>query len=215
MQPFGYASRMVEGRRDRRKRLTRAAIAEHGWRLFAEHGFAAVTVARIAQAADVAVGTVFNYFPSKEAILFDRADELVEDLAATVRSRPPGSGVVAGFRTWHDRTIAFLTNPAAADRARRFLELIAQHPTLRAYERDLDDRYRETLAGILGETRRGHTDPTPALLAAQLVTLHRGVADLARDLVLDGVPPSTVRRRVNAATRTGFGLLAEHVHTIG
>jgi AcrR family transcriptional regulator len=47
----------------------------------------------------VAVGTVFNYFPSKEAILFDRADELIEDMATTVRERPPGQGMVAAFRT--------------------------------------------------------------------------------------------------------------------
>src|SRR5690349_8302655 len=197
----------MEGRRDRRKRLTRAAISEHGWRLFDARGFDAVTVAEIAEAADVAVGTVFNYFPSKEAILFDRADDLVEDLVSSVRDRVPRQGVVAAFREWHDRAMGLLT---AGDRTRRFLEVVAGSPALRAHERELDDRYRRSLATALAEIGHGRTDPTPVLLAAQLVTLHRTIADLARDLLLAGTPPRTVRTRVTTATRTGFALLAAH-----
>jgi AcrR family transcriptional regulator len=205
----------VEGRRDRRKRLTRAAISECGWRLFAARGFDAVTVAEIATAADVAVGTVFNYFPSKEAILFDRAEDLVEALVSSVRDRSPGQGVVAAVRTWHDRAMGFLTAPEAGERTRRFLEIVAESPALRAYERELDDRYRQSLADVLAEIGHGRTDPTPALLAAQLVTLHRTIANLARDLLLAGTPPRTVRTRVTTATRTAFALLAEHAHTLG
>jgi len=204
-----------EGRRDRRKRLTRASISECGWRLFAARGFDAVTVAEIADAADVAVGTVFNYFPSKEAILFDRAGELADDLAATVRERPPGRGAVAAFRDWHDRAVGFLTAPAAGDRTRTFLRIVADSPALRSYERELDDRYRTTLAAALDDVRHGRTDATPVLLAGQLVALHRTVADLARDLVLAGTPARTLRGRVTAATRTGFDLIAEHVHALG
>jgi AcrR family transcriptional regulator len=195
--------------------LTRASITECGWRLFAARGFDAVTVAEIADAADVAVGTVFNYFPSKEAILFDRADELTEDMATTVRNRPPDQGVVAAFRTWHERTIGFLTAPAANDRTRRFLRIVADSPALRSYERALDDRYRQTLATVLEAIRRGRTDPTPVLLAGQLVNLHRTVADLARDLILAETPPRTLTTRLTTATQTGFALLADHTHTLG
>jgi AcrR family transcriptional regulator len=205
----------MEGRRDRRKRLTRTAISECGWRLFAARGFDAVTVAEIADAADVAVGTVFNYFPSKETILFDRADDLVTDLVSSVRDRPPGQGVAAAFRTWHDRAMGILTAPKADERTRRFLEIVAESPALRAHERELDDRYRQSLADVLARFGHGRTDPTPALLAAQLITLHRTIADLARDLILAGTPPRTVRTRVTTATRTAFELLAEHAHALG
>ncbi|MEV4312249.1 TetR family transcriptional regulator [Actinocrispum sp. NPDC049592] len=204
-----------EGRRDRRKRLTRTAIGEHGWRLFAAHGFDAVTIAQIADAADVAVGTVFNYFPSKEAILFDRAGDLIEDMAATVRERPPGVGVVAAFRDWHDRAIGFLTSPDAGERTRRMLEIVAASPALRAHEREIDQRYRQTLAAVLDELRHGRTDSTPVLLAGQLVTLHRTVAELARDLILAGTPARTVRTRVTTATRAAFSLLSQQAHTFG
>lgn len=198
----------TEGRRDRRKRLTRAAISECGWKLFATRGFDDVTVAEIADLADVAVGTVFNYFPTKEAILFDRADELRAELVGSVLRRPPDQGVVTAFREWHDRTIGFLT---AGDRTRRLLELVAGSASLRAHEHDLDDRYRTALTAALG----GSADPVPALLSAQLVALHRTVADRARDLILAGTPRRTVRTRVAAATRAGFALLSEEAHAYG
>jgi hypothetical protein len=92
---------------------------------------------------------------------------------------------------------------------------VADSPTLRSYERELDERYRQTLATVLDGIRHGCTDPTPALLAGQLVTLHRTVADLARDLILAQTPPRTLRIRVTATTRAGFALLADHAHTLG
>jgi AcrR family transcriptional regulator len=205
----------AEGRRDRRKRLTRATISECGWRLFEARGFDAVTVAEIAEAADVAVGTVFNYFPSKEAILFDQAGDLVEAMVARVRDRAPAQGVVGAFREWHDRATGFLTAPEAGERTRRFLEIVAGSPALRAHERELDEDYRQALAGVLADVRRDPADPTPVLLANQLVALHRTVADLARDLILAGLPPEVVHTRVAAATETAFALLADHVHALG
>jgi AcrR family transcriptional regulator len=57
------------GRRERRRRETHARIFDAAMRLFAERGYANTPVEEITEAADVAKGTFFNYFPSKEAIL--------------------------------------------------------------------------------------------------------------------------------------------------
>ncbi|MFK4087795.1 TetR/AcrR family transcriptional regulator [Kribbella sp. NPDC020789] len=62
---------MELGRRERKKQQTKAAISEVATRLFLERGFDAVTVAEVARAADVAVQTVFNHFPTKEDLFFD------------------------------------------------------------------------------------------------------------------------------------------------
>jgi AcrR family transcriptional regulator len=56
-------------RRERKKRDTHQRLMETAVRLFREQGYDATTVEQIAEAADVAKGTFFNYFETKEAIL--------------------------------------------------------------------------------------------------------------------------------------------------
>lgn len=56
-------------RRERKKQETRQRLMGVALRLFREHGYDATTVEKIAEAADVAKGTFFNYFEAKEAIL--------------------------------------------------------------------------------------------------------------------------------------------------
>jgi AcrR family transcriptional regulator len=66
----------VEGRRERKKRELRTRIYETARQLFLEHGFEATTVAQIAEAADVAQGTFFNHFSSKQAVLAELTSEV-------------------------------------------------------------------------------------------------------------------------------------------
>jgi AcrR family transcriptional regulator len=93
---------MSEGLRERKKRRTRAAIAEAAKELFAQRGFDAVTVADVAEAADVSEKTVFNYFPSKEDLVFQAGAERQAALLEAVRSRPAGSSLVHPFRRMTD-----------------------------------------------------------------------------------------------------------------
>jgi TetR/AcrR family transcriptional regulator, cholesterol catabolism regulator len=74
-----------EGRRERRARETRQRILESAFALFGERGVDGVTVEEIAERAEVARGTVFNYFSSKEslccalgALMLDRVQEGIE-----------------------------------------------------------------------------------------------------------------------------------------
>jgi AcrR family transcriptional regulator len=56
-------------RRERKKQETRQGLLEAALALFREHGYDEATVEEITERADVAKGTFFNYFPSKEALL--------------------------------------------------------------------------------------------------------------------------------------------------
>jgi AcrR family transcriptional regulator len=60
-------------RRERKKQETRQRLIECAWRLFQELGYDDTTVEDITEDADVAKGTFFNYFVTKEAILDDIA----------------------------------------------------------------------------------------------------------------------------------------------
>ncbi len=57
------------GRRERKRRDTVDQIAEIAWLLFEQYGFGNVTMEAIATEADVAKGTLYKYFPVKEALL--------------------------------------------------------------------------------------------------------------------------------------------------
>src|SRR6188472_4655459 len=94
-----------EGLRERKKRQTRAAIAEAAMALFLARGFDAVTVADVARAADVSEKTVFNHFPTKEDLVLHGGQERRAALIEAIRARPPGASLVEPFR---DATMAFV-----------------------------------------------------------------------------------------------------------
>jgi AcrR family transcriptional regulator len=58
-----------------RKSATRQRILAAAVDLFRTHGFDATTTRDLAAAAEIATGTVFNYFPTKEAIVAALAEE--------------------------------------------------------------------------------------------------------------------------------------------
>jgi TetR/AcrR family transcriptional regulator, cholesterol catabolism regulator len=72
------AARM--GRRERKKLEVLHRIREAALALFREKGYEATTVEEIAERADVAKGTFFNYFPRKDGLLEALAEDLVEEL---------------------------------------------------------------------------------------------------------------------------------------
>jgi AcrR family transcriptional regulator len=67
-------------RRDRKKLETRQRLMEAALQLFGEQGYEATTIKDITSVADVAKGTFFNYFETKEAILPAIAARRLEQL---------------------------------------------------------------------------------------------------------------------------------------
>ena len=85
-------------RRSRKRLATRQAISDAATRLFLERGFDAVTVDEIAAAADVGRMTVFNHFPRKEDMFYDRDEEGRDLLRETLRQRDPRVAPVETLR---------------------------------------------------------------------------------------------------------------------
>jgi AcrR family transcriptional regulator len=156
------------GLRERKKEQTRRAIEDAAFRLFAEHGFQATTVADIAEAADVAPRTFFAYFPSKEDVLFADFDETSEALAARLRDRLPGETTFDALRAW----ITGLLPDLEADENREALRhrLCSEYESIAAHERHLMARFEaiiaESVAADLGDAP---SDLRPRMIAAAAI----------------------------------------------
>src|SRR5919198_6745119 len=88
------------GLRERKKQRTRQLLADTARQLFSERGFENVSVAEIARAAEVSQATVFNYFPSKEDLVYSGLETFEEQLLTAIRDRPRGQTVVEAFRNF-------------------------------------------------------------------------------------------------------------------
>ncbi len=89
----------MAGLRERKRRRTFEAIHQAGMRLFAERGYADVTVADIADAADVSRATVFTYYPAKEDIVLGDSPLAIESLRGAL-AEAGDAAVVDTVREW-------------------------------------------------------------------------------------------------------------------
>ena len=78
------------GRRERKRLETREKLFQAAVQLFAKQGFAATKVEDITEAADVAKGTFFNYFPSKEHVLMYFASRQLGKVEACMEKAKEG-----------------------------------------------------------------------------------------------------------------------------
>ena len=158
------------GLRDRKKQVTRQAISDVATRLFVERGFENVSVADIAHEADVARKTVFNYFPRKEDLVFDREEEGRAMVRQALASRD-GRSPVEAFQMLM-RTLVESQHPLfrVSERSARFWRTVAQSPALTARARELQVTLADDLAGMLSDTvGRSPSDPEARLAAAMLM----------------------------------------------
>ncbi|HXD71359.1 MAG TPA: TetR family transcriptional regulator [Gaiellales bacterium] len=191
---------MIEpGLRERKKARTRELIAETARTLFAERGFEAVTVAEVARAADVSQQTVFNYFPTKEDLVFWRLEAFEAELLGAIRDRPAGEPVIAAFGRFVRRPRGLLAERDAAARARLagITRTIAESPALLARERQTLARYTASLAALIAEEQgAGPGDIAPTVAANALMGVHHALVAQARAGLLAGTPHTALARRV-------------------
>ncbi|WP_406279161.1 TetR/AcrR family transcriptional regulator [Embleya sp. NBC_00896] len=167
----------VGGLRERKKRRTRQNISDIATGLFLERGFDAVTVAQIAEVAEVSVNTVYNYFPAKEDLFFDREAEVVERLALIVRDRPVGESatraILNSLRRDVDRRAPQIGLVAGYE---RFMQVMHSSPALMARLWRMQQLGADTLAATLAdEAGADPDDPVPALIAGQLAGIQQAL----------------------------------------
>jgi AcrR family transcriptional regulator len=194
------------GLRERKRERTRRLIADTARRLFAQRGFEHVTVAEIARAAEVSEGTVFNYFPTKEDLVYERMEVFEQEMLSAIRDRPAGESLIAAFRRFILTPRGFIasTDPSAAEQLRAITRVIAQSPALLAREQQILDRYTRALANLIAqEGGQAPDDIEPWVFAHALLGVHRALLVYVRREIIAGTPSrqiaSGVKRHGNRA----------------
>lgn len=160
--------------RQRRSEATVDAILEAAARILESDGLDALTTNAVADRAGVSVGSLYQYFPGKTALLAElirrERGALVRRIAATAAK--PASNLEADVAAFIDAAVAHqLTRPALA-RALDFLEptlpLDAESSTLNA-----------NLADIVSAFLMRHGVTAPEQAARDLIALTKGMVDAA------------------------------------
>ncbi|WCH94321.1 TetR/AcrR family transcriptional regulator [Streptomyces moderatus] len=189
---------MAEGLRERKKRETRQRISDIATGLFLEHGFVTVTIAEVAEAADVSVNTVYNYFPAKEDLFFDRSAGVVEQLSRWVRGRAKGeSAAGAVLRELRADVESVSPRIGLMEGYDRFMRCIQEAPPLRSRLWSMQQEIHEHLEATLREEAGANAaDPLPGLIAGQIAWIHQTVFVHIGQEMVAGRNPGKVSREV-------------------
>jgi AcrR family transcriptional regulator len=162
-----------ESLRERKKRLTRAAIFAAARALFSERGFNDVTVAEIADAANISVKTLFTYIGSKEELLFSGRPTVLDAVVEAVRNRKLAQTplVAAG-----QALLAAVDDSDQDKNIDAFLHMAASGPAARSRLRALWDETEDALTEALATGKDGPRElAARRLTAAQIMVLVRTV----------------------------------------
>jgi AcrR family transcriptional regulator len=203
------------GLRERKKAQTRQDIARAAMALFTERGFDAVTVAEVAEAADVSEKTVFNYFPAKEDLVFPDGERRFEALLESIRSLPSGASVVEPFRA---ATYEFLDHVAHGP-----VEDIVARPRLVMASPALRDRLfvwweqeAALLAPVIAEAVGERGDRlVSAVVARTLAWTHRVTFRAAFTRLLAGEDGKKVARDLRKQADEAYDLLEAGLRDYG
>jgi AcrR family transcriptional regulator len=198
------------GLRELKKQRTREAIADTAMRLFVERGFDSVTVAEVAEAADVSEKTVFNYFPTKEDLFFDEVDEKEAALVAAIRDRKPDESVLAALRRHQTVDCGRFASPGFA----AFARLIEESPALRAKELEVMARFQRTLTGAI-EEELGCSELEAGVAATLLIGVHWQFFVTARERALGGRHGPAAARRLRTDLMRAYELLEHGLGELG
>ena len=162
-----------ESLRERKKRLTREAIFAAAGALFTERGFDDVTVAEIADAANISVKTLFTYIGAKDELLFSGRPAVLDAVVEAVGNRRLGQTplVAAG-----QALLAAVDDEDPDRNLDAFLRMAGNGPAARSRLRALWDETEDALTGALAARGDGPRElAARRLTAAQIMVLVRAV----------------------------------------
>lgn len=180
--------------------------------LFEEKGFDHVSVAEIAEAADVSKATVFNYFPTKEDLVLAGAKHHIGEPAQIVRDRPVGQTPHGAMRQYFMEMLRKrepLAGLSDHPMVLRILRVVRQSPALALKSMDVRRQSAELLARSLVE--EGSSELTANLVATQLMHTQHVLGQMNLRRIHAGATPEEIYPEAVAAAEHAFRLLENGV----
>jgi len=195
--------------------MTREAIFAAAQALLSERGFDDVTVAEIADAANISVKTLFTYIGSKEELLFSGRATVLDAVVEAVRNRKLGQTplVAAG-----QALLAAVDDEDPDKNLDGFLHLVSLGPAARSRLRALWEETEDALTAALAARRDGPRElATRRLTAAQIMVLVRTVTSAeVGDLIAKSADSEAQRREaLKDWIRDAAGHLARGLQAAG
>ncbi len=164
-----------DGLRERNKAQRRAAIIRAAFRLFAERGYDATTVADIAEAAEVSPRTVTLYFATKQDIALSRFSESTQCLADALADRGPNETATQIMGRWLTEKHARPYEEGLQELSHR---MFAANPELRALRTArMADAIREGTRAVAEDLGTTPDDIGPRIAAAAAAAVLTEIAD--------------------------------------
>lgn len=161
--------------------ITGPKVRAAAQRLFARHGYAAVSMRQIAAEVGVQAGALYLYTPDKQSLLFDLMQDHMQDLLAALGALPAAPDPRAALERFARFHIGFhLERPEAVFIA--YMELRNLTPDNFAQIEDLRRRYEDALESILraGKAVGDFTLPDTKLATLALIAMLTGVTNWYR-----------------------------------
>jgi AcrR family transcriptional regulator len=174
----------MPGLRERKRRKTFATIHHAAMRLFAERGYSAVTIADIADAAEVSRATVFAYYRAKEDIVLGDAPLVLDMLKARLEEAAPRTPVLDTVREWLG-TLTGWVEPDILLQRRLARDVPAVDAARSRLIRAIETIIADALAREMGVDR----PLAPRLVAASLTAALITVEDEAAERIARGHQP--------------------------
>lgn len=199
------------GLRERKKQATRSLLMHTALDMFEERGFEDVSVAEIAEAANVSKATVFNYFPTKEDLVFGGSREHIDEPAQVVRDRPAGQTPHGAMREYFLRMLK--EREPLSGLSDHHPVILKAHRIIRANPalalRSMDVRRRSSLLLAEELIAEGSSELTAHLVASQLMHVQHILSQANFKRVHAGESPDEIYPDAVAAAEHAFRLL-EH-----
>jgi mycofactocin system transcriptional regulator len=190
--------------RGRRQRTSHAELERVAFGLFADKGFDQTTIDDIAEAAGIGRRTFFNYYASKNDLVWGRFDEDVARLRRLLAAAPPGIALLDALRA---AVVEFNRyDEAVLPGHRTRMRLILHVPALQA---DSTLRYAQwaTAVAEFVAARTGH--PVTGLVPRLVGQMALGAAITAYRQWLDDESADLSELITEAMTLLGTGLTDE------